>query len=227
MSQVFNKSAIALAMAFAASLPAYAVDNLTVDGYAKSSDGEIWMSGSGDCVRTVYQDSKELPEACGYKKVEKESVEVANQPTGAEVSIVKDTEVTKGGEVLAAKSEVVTDTFIKNLEFGFDSAELSAADKAQLDEVIAQLEPHRSLLRQNIEHVNVIGYTDSTGPEAYNQKLSERRAQAVADYLVNVGGVRREVLRVEGRGEADPIADNSTEEGRKANRRVVIEVVKD
>ena len=74
--------------------------------------------------------------------------------------------------------------------------------------------------------MNVIGHTDSTGPDVYNQKLSERRAQAVAEYFASEGQVPRETLRVSGMGESEPIADNGTEVGRSRNRRVVIEVVK-
>jgi len=68
----------------------------------------------------------------------------------------------------------------------------------------------------------VDGYTDATGKEEYNQKLSERRAQAVADYLHSKGVSTDSKMQVQGYGEADPIADNKTEEGRAQNRRVVI-----
>ncbi|MEA3243858.1 MAG: OmpA family protein, partial [Pseudomonadota bacterium] len=79
---------------------------------------------------------------------------------------------------------------------------------------------------QNVAHMNVIGHTDSRGAEAYNQKLSERRAQAVADYFASEGQVPRETMRVSGMGESEPIADNGTETGRDQNRRVVIEIIK-
>jgi len=73
--------------------------------------------------------------------------------------------------------------------------------------------------------MNIIGHTDSVGPEAYNQKLSERRAQAVADYFATEGEVPQQTLQVSGRGESEPIASNDTDAGRAQNRRVVIEVV--
>ena len=226
MSHLIHKTAIAAGIAFAVNLPVYAVDNVVVDGYAKSSSGNPVTSSSGECVRTGYKDTQELLEACGYKKVVKEEVAVDNQPAGVGVAVVQETSVVKGGEVLAAKQEIVAEAFVQNLAFGFDSADLSASDKAELDGVIANLAPHRPLLRDNVAYLNVVGYTDSRGAESYNQKLSERRAQAVADYLATAGGVRREVMRVSGRGEADPIGDNNTDEGRQLNRRVVIEVIK-
>ena len=226
MSHLIHKTAIAAGIAFAMASSAYAADNLTVDGYAKSSSGETWKSSSGECVRTTYQDTQELLESCGYEVVVTESVEVDNQPAGAGVAVVEDTQVVKSGEVLADKQEILAETFIQNLAFEFDSADLTAGDKRELDGVITKLEPYRPLLRENVAHVNVIGHTDSVGPEAYNQKLSQRRAQSVANYLETVGNVAAHRMVVSGRGETDPIADNATETGRDQNRRVVIEVIK-
>jgi outer membrane protein OmpA-like peptidoglycan-associated protein len=226
MSKLIRKTAIAVGVAFTFSLSAHAVDDLTVNGYAKSSSGEPVTSGSGDCVRTGYKDTQELLEACGYKKVVKEQVAVQQEPAGVGVAVVEETAVVRGGEVLAAKEEIVAEAFVQNLQFEFGSADLTTADKAELDGVIANLAPHRPLLRDNIAYLNVVGHTDSVGPEAFNQTLSERRAQSVADYLADEGGVRREVMRVSGRGEAEPMADNNTDEGRRLNRRVVIEVIK-
>jgi len=220
-----SKTAIALATALVVSLPVHAVDDLTVDGYVKSSSGEAWKSGFGDCVRTTFQDTQELLEECGYKTIVDKQVQADNEPVGADVAIVKETTVVKDDVVLAAKKEVVAEQFIQNLRFEFNSADLTAADRQELDVVNQQIEAFRPLLRQNVAHMNVIGHTDSTGPEAYNQKLSERRAQAVADFFATEGQVPRETLRVSGRGESDPIADNGTDAGRAQNRRVVIEVV--
>ena len=69
--------------------------------------------------------------------------------------------------------------------------------------------------------VHIIGHTDSTGSEQYNQSLSERRAAAVTNYLVSQG-VSRDRLRTLGRGESEPIASNATREGQRKNRRVEI-----
>lgn len=72
--------------------------------------------------------------------------------------------------------------------------------------------------------LRVSGHTDSTGSESYNQELSQRRAQSVADYLVTQN-VARERLYVVGMGESQHIADNSTPEGRAANRRVELFII--
>ncbi len=99
--------------------------------------------------------------------------------------------------------------------FAFDSAELTAEDKAELDRVAARL--------TELEFVGgtATGHTDNVGDEAYNQKLSERRAQAVVDYLAAKGVASGRVTAI-GMGETKPLADNSTEEGRAQNRRVTI-----
>jgi len=72
--------------------------------------------------------------------------------------------------------------------------------------------------------INVIGHTDSSGDEAYNQVLSERRSQAVASYLAD-GGIPFERVSTEGRGELSPRADNASAESRKLNRRVEIDLI--
>ncbi len=78
--------------------------------------------------------------------------------------------------------------------------------------------------RYNQTKVVVIGHTDSSGEEAYNQKLSERRSVAVANYLSN-GGVSGQRLSTEGRGELEPRVANDTASNRSANRRVEIDLV--
>lgn len=102
--------------------------------------------------------------------------------------------------------------------FAFDSAELSDADKAELDrlaEILAN--PKLSFVAASVD-----GYTDSVGSDKYNEKLSQRRAQAVVDYLKAKGVSMIDNVTVRGLGEADPVADNSTEDGRAQNRRVVL-----
>ena len=102
------------------------------------------------------------------------------------------------------------------LAFGFDSAELTEQDKAMLDQLIFAMRQLPTI------RGTVAGYTDSRGAEAYNQNLSERRANAVKDYLEAANLTDAEFIAV-GYGEANPVGDNATEEGRAANRRVVLE----
>lgn len=100
------------------------------------------------------------------------------------------------------------------LQYELDSAELSADDKVRLDAVAEQL---RAL---HFESGEVGGYADSTGDEAYNLELSKRRAQSALDYLA-ANGIAPGRMTAVGYGEANPIADNSTPEGRALNRRAV------
>ena len=72
--------------------------------------------------------------------------------------------------------------------------------------------------------IDIIGHTDSMGPEEYNQKLSERRATAMKDFLVNERDVDASIIDISGMGESSPIADNATAEGRAQNRRVEVHV---
>jgi len=99
--------------------------------------------------------------------------------------------------------------------FAFDSAELTAEDKATLDAAAARLKE-----LQFVEGT-ATGHTDNVGTAEYNQKLSERRAQAVVDYLASKGVYPGRIKAI-GMGLTKPIADNATEEGRAQNRRVTI-----
>ncbi|WP_144096707.1 OmpA family protein [Croceicoccus sediminis] len=104
--------------------------------------------------------------------------------------------------------------------FATDSSTISPSFKAVLDDIAA------SLIQYPDSLVDVYGFTDNTGSEAYNLQLSERRAKAVADYLI-YQGVPAARLATKGFGE-DPnyfVASNDTAEGRAMNRRVEIKIV--
>ncbi len=102
--------------------------------------------------------------------------------------------------------------------FDFDKAIVKADGKAALDGLLANLQG------MNTEAIVTVGHTDSIGSDAYNEKLSLRRAEAVKAYLVSKGVEATRVF-VEGKGESQPVADNKTAEGRAKNRRVTVEVV--
>lgn len=123
-----------------------------------------------------------------------------------------------GAKVDSNGCEITADVVIRTTtdHFDFDSAELKPKMMGELDAVAQKVRDSRGN-----EALEVIGHTDSTGPEAYNQGLSERRAQAAADYLISQG-VSASMITVTGMGESAPVADNSTREGRAMNRRVEI-----
>ncbi|CAM3369091.1 OmpA family protein [Halomonas lysinitropha] len=99
--------------------------------------------------------------------------------------------------------------------FGFDSSDLTPSARNALNDVAAVLQQYPDTL------VNIGGHTDSTGDASYNQRLSERRAQAVGSYL-SQSGVSGNRLNMRGYGETQPVASNNTEQGRAQNRRVEI-----
>ena len=105
----------------------------------------------------------------------------------------------------------------------FDEAALFDVDKADLKpqgkEQIKKYRDGAQAEMSRADKIRVTGHTDSTGSADYNQKLSMRRAEAVRDYLVSLGADRSK-MEVSGMGEANPIADNKTREGRAQNRRV-------
>jgi OmpA-OmpF porin, OOP family len=109
-------------------------------------------------------------------------------------------------------------TYAADAFFDFDKSVLKPEGKAKLDDLISKVKGI------NLEVLIAVGHTDSIGTDAYNQKLSVRRAEAVKAYLVSKG-IEKNRVYTEGKGEKQPVADNKTAEGRAKNRRVEIEVV--
>lgn len=114
------------------------------------------------------------------------------------------------------------DNLVLNIPSGINFAYNSAAVQPQFQRTLDQVAG--TLAQYNETYIDVYGHTDSTGSEAYNQDLSERRATSVADYLAS-RGVQPARIGTRGYGETQPIAPNDTEEGRAANRRVEIKIV--
>lgn len=113
----------------------------------------------------------------------------------------------------AATPEVITLDDQGQVLFAFDSAELTQGAQQRLQGLLPKLND------PSVASVKVIGFTDSVGSDSYNQRLSERRASGVAEYLISQGLAPNKVTS-QGRGESEPVADNDTDEGRSRNRRV-------
>lgn len=109
---------------------------------------------------------------------------------------------------------------LRGVRFDFNKYNIRADARPILDEAVRTLQEERDI------NISVEGHTDAIGSDAYNQRLSERRAGSVADYLAR-GGVARSRMRVEGYGESRPVATNDTEDGRAQNRRVELHVLGD
>jgi outer membrane protein OmpA-like peptidoglycan-associated protein len=142
----------------------------------------------------------------GYK-MDQQIKELRESTAGSGVDV---TEVDGGEAILVNLPDGVT--------FDVGSATLKPTFRATLDDVAASLQQYPNSL------IDVYGHTDSTGSDSFNQGLSERRAQTVANYLTS-RGVNSARIRWQGFGETMPVADNSTEEGRRLNRRVEIKII--
>lgn len=132
-------------------------------------------------------------------KMDKQAREIKTVLPGAEVE-----RVNEGIKVTFNESMV---------NFGFNSSELTSSAKNNLEKLA-------DVLKNNPDtNINIFGHTDSKGSDSYNQALSERRANAVVNYLSSLG-VARSRMNARGLGENEPIATNDTEAGRAQNRRV-------
>ncbi len=125
----------------------------------------------------------------------------------------------ENGEALNLSGCGIGDVIVlRGVNFEFDKARLTPNAKAILDNVAAELRANPQL------EIEVGGYTDSRGMDSYNDRLSTQRASSVMDYLEQ-SGVDASRMSARGYGEASPVADNETDEGRELNRRVELRIV--
>ena len=137
--------------------------------------------------------------------MDKQERDLRRQTAGTGVEVIR-----QGDDLILRMPSGIT--------FPVDSSTIQPQFRSTLDQVA------QTLASYNQTYVDVLGHTDSTGSDAYNQALSERRAGAVADYLTS-RGVARARMGIRGYGETAPIASNDSEMGRAQNRRVEIKVV--
>lgn len=123
-----------------------------------------------------------------------------------------------GARVDVYGCEIKDQIDLPGVKFEFDSARLIPETTRVLDDAAMSLNNHPDIT------VEVAGHTDTSGDASYNKSLSTKRAKAVADYLVSKG-VSADRMKTVGYGESEPMMDNSTKEGRAANRRVVLKIL--
>lgn len=198
-----NKVAMLIATAALATVAgAQSIDNW------RSTDGTTWKNGTNELC---WRDSNWTPATAAVGCDGAIVAQAAPAPVVSKAAPAAP--VATPAPIAATKVTYAADAF-----FDFDKSVLKPEGKAKLDDLVGKVKGI------NLEVVIAVGHTDSIGTDAYNQKLSVRRSEAVKAYLVSKG-IEKNRVYTEGKGEKQPVADNKTKEGRSKNRRVEIEVV--
>lgn len=198
----------------------------SMSAWAQSADAAAYWQSSGqlrdsygNCIRTSSWQAGTQVAGCDVIAAAAPVTEADSDQDGVADSKDLCANTPKGATVNAQGCIPMKPvTFKLDVKFEHNSAQLQDAYKDDIA-VLARL------LTQDQEVKAVIhGHTDSTGSDAYNQKLSEKRAQAVVESLVVEHAIAAERLSAEGHGESAPVADNASREGRQQNRRVEVQI---
>jgi OOP family OmpA-OmpF porin len=178
--------------------------------WVQPSTDLVWKNASGQCWRAGYWTPAMAIAECDPDLMPKVAPPPPPPPKPAPAK----------PKPAPAKPKPVAEkvTLAADVLFDFDKAVLKNEGKSKLDDLATKVKAI------NLEVVIAIGHTDSIGADAYNQKLSVRRAESVKAYLVSKG-VAPNRIYTEGKGEKQPVASNKTADGRQKNRRVEIEVI--
>ncbi|HQS21816.1 MULTISPECIES: outer membrane protein OmpA [unclassified Acidovorax] len=199
-----------VAMLFASAALATAAGAQTVDNWKNGSGELVWKNGTNEyCWRDAFWTPATAAPGCDGALV----AAPAAAPVAAAPAAAAPAAKPAPAPAVATKVTYAADAF-----FDFDKSVLKPEGKAKLDDLASKVKDI------NLEVIIAVGHTDSVGSDAYNQKLSVRRSEAVKAYLVSKG-IEKNRVYTEGKGEKQPVADNKTKEGRAKNRRVEIEVV--
>ena len=212
-----------VAMLFASAALVSAAGAQTIDNWRNGSSELVWKNGSSElCWRDANWTPATAAAGCdgaivAPKAAAPAPAPVAAAPAPAPVAAPAPAPAPapKPAPAPAAATKV---TYAADAFFDFDKAVLKPEGKAKLDDLTGKIKDI------NLEVIIAVGHTDSVGTDAYNQKLSIKRAEAVKAYLVTKG-IEKNRVYTEGKGEKQPVADNKTKEGQAKNRRVEIEVV--
>lgn len=210
-----------VAMLFASAALATAAGAQTVDNWRNGSGDLVWKNGTNElCWRDANWTPATAAAGCDGAIVAPKAAPApapaaapAPAPKAAPAPAPKPAPAPAPAPAAATKVTYAADAF-----FDFDKAVLKAEGKAKLDDLVGKVKG------VNLEVIIAVGHTDSVGSDAYNQKLSVKRSDAVKAYLVSKG-IEKNRVYTEGKGEKQPVADNKTSAGRAKNRRVEIEVV--
>ena len=199
-----------VAMLFASAALVTAAGAQTVDNWKNGSNELVWKNGSNElCWRDANWTPATAAPGCDGALV---------APTAAPAPAAAPAAPAPAPAAAAPAVAATKVTYAADAFFDFDKSVLKPEGKAKLDDLVGKIKGI------NLEVIIAVGHTDSVGSDAYNQKLSVRRSEAVKAYLVSKG-IEKNRVYTEGKGEKQPVADNKTAEGRAKNRRVEIEVV--
>jgi OOP family OmpA-OmpF porin len=188
-----------------------------IDNWVQGTGQAAWKNGTNElCWRDANWTPATAAKGCDGALVPPPPP--APAPAAAPAKPAAPAAAAPAAKPAAAPAAATKVTYAADAFFDFDKAVLKPEGKAKLDDLVGKVKGI------NLEVIIAVGHTDSIGSDAYNQKLSVRRAEAVKAYLVSKG-IEKNRVYTEGKGEKQPVADNKTAEGRAKNRRVEIEVV--
>ena len=210
-----NKVAIMFAVATVAGSAFAAGSTINSDNWRNGHGNLIWKNGTNElCWRDAnWTPATAAPGCDGALEAPKAAAPAPAAAAPAPAPAAAPAPAPAPAPVAAQKVTYAADAF-----FDFDKSVLKPEGRAKLDDLVSKIQGI------NLEVIIAVGHTDSVGSDAYNQKLSVRRAEAVKAYLISKG-IERNRIYTEGKGEKQPVADNRTAEGRAKNRRVEVEVV--
>ncbi|MBK9236525.1 MAG: OmpA family protein [Rhodoferax sp.] len=208
-----NKVALVIATAaLATAAGAQSIDNW------RSSAGDVWKNSTGLCWRDANWTPATAAKGCdGAIAAPAPAPAPAAAPAAAPAPGAKPAPAVAPAKPTPPPAATKV-TYAADAFFDTGKAVLKPEGKAKLDDLAGKVKAI------NLEVIIAVGHTDSVGGDAYNQKLSVKRAEAVKAYLVTKG-IEKNRVYTEGKGEKQPVADNKTKEGKAKNRRVEIEVV--
>jgi OOP family OmpA-OmpF porin len=211
MNKLNKVAALFATVAMAGGAFAQNVDNW------RGTDGTVWKNGTSELC---WRDSNWTP-ATGVQGCDGVPAPVAPAPAApapAPAAVAPAPAPAPAPVVVPVAPATEKVSFAADAFFDFDKAVLKPEGKAKLDDLAEKVKG------LTLEVVIAVGHTDAKGGDAYNQKLSVKRADAVKTYLSGKG-IEASRIYTEGKGKSQPVADNKTDAGRAKNRRVEIEVV--